>query len=143
VDGEGLVVEAGLARAPEARLVYVTTSHQFPLGVTLSLARRLVLLDWAARSGTYILVDDYDSEFRYAGRPLASLQGLDEAERVIYLGTFSKLLFPALRLGYLILPSALVQPFLAVRSLIDIHNPLLEQAVLADFIAEGHFARHL
>jgi GntR family transcriptional regulator/MocR family aminotransferase len=143
VDAEGLMVEAGVARAPEARLAYVTPSHQFPLGATLSLGRRLALLAWAERAGAYILEDDYDSEYRYSGRPLAALQGLDEAERVIYIGTFSKVLFPALRIGYLILPQALVEPFQAVRALIDIHTPLLEQAVLADFIAEGHFTRHL
>jgi GntR family transcriptional regulator/MocR family aminotransferase len=143
VDGEGLVVEAGIERAPEARLAYITPSHQFPLGVTMSLGRRLALLAWAERAGAYILEDDYDSEYRYAGRPLAALQGLGEAERVIYIGTFSKVLFPALRIGYLILPRPLVGPFRAVRALIDIHTPLLEQAVLADFIAQGHFARHL
>ncbi|MEW6403347.1 MAG: PLP-dependent aminotransferase family protein [Chloroflexota bacterium] len=143
VDHEGLIVEAGIKRAHQARLVYLTPSHQFPLGVTMSLSRRLAILDWAKRVNAYILEDDYDSEFRYAGRPLASLQGLDDAERVIYIGTFSKVLFPALRIGYLILPPALVQPFLTVRRLIDIHTPMLEQAVLADFINEGHFTRHL
>jgi GntR family transcriptional regulator/MocR family aminotransferase len=107
VDNEGLVVETGIARAPQARLVYLTPSHQFPLGVTMSLARRLALLDWAKRTGSYILEDDYDSEYRFAGRPLAALQGLDNADRVIYIGTFSKVLFPALRIGYLILPTAL------------------------------------
>ena len=143
VDHEGLVVETGIARAPQARLVYLTPSHQFPLGVTMSLARRLALLDWAKRTGSYILEDDYDSEYRFAGRPLAALQGLDNADRVIYIGTFSKVLFPALRIGYLILPLPLVDMFLTVRSLIDVHTPMLEQAVLTDFIVEGHFARHL
>jgi GntR family transcriptional regulator/MocR family aminotransferase len=109
----------------------------------MSLGRRLALLAWAERAGAYLLEDDYDSEYRYAGRPLAALQGLSETERVIYIGTFSKVLFPALRIGYLILPRPLVEPFRAVRALIDIHTPLLEQMVLADFIAEGHFARHL
>ncbi|HSB03201.1 MAG TPA: PLP-dependent aminotransferase family protein, partial [Anaerolineales bacterium] len=143
VDEEGLVVDIGIERAPEARLVYLTPSHQFPLGVTMSLARRLALLDWAKRVNAYILEDDYDSEFRFATRPLATLQGLDDADRVIYIGTFSKVLFPSLRIGYLILPPALVDPFLKVRRLIDIHSPMLEQAVLADFMTEGHFARHL
>jgi GntR family transcriptional regulator/MocR family aminotransferase len=143
VDQEGLMVSVGIERAPEAVLVYLTPSHQFPLGVTMSLARRLALLDWAKRANAYILEDDYDSEFRFASRPLATLQGLDEAERVIYIGTFSKVLFPSLRIGYLILPSVLVDPFLKVRRLIDIHAPMFEQAVLANFMIEGHFRRHL
>lgn len=143
VDQEGLVVEAGIARAPQARVVYITPSHQFPMGVTMSLSRRLALLEWAKRADAYILEDDYDSEYRFAGRPLAALQGLDDADRVIYIGTFSKVLFPALRIGYLILPRPLVEPFLSVRRLIDIHPPMLEQAVLCDFITEGHFTRHL
>jgi GntR family transcriptional regulator/MocR family aminotransferase len=101
------------------------------------------VLDWAKRAGAYIIEDDYDSEYRFAGRPLATLQGLDEANSVIYVGTFSKVLFPALRLGYLILPPTLVEPFIAARHFIDIHPPLLEQASLAEFITEGHFGRHL
>lgn len=120
VDREGLVVDTGIARAPVARLVYLTPSHQFPLGVTMSLPRRLALLDWAKRANAYILEDDYDSEFRFATRPLATHQGLDDAGRVIYMGTFSKVLFPSLRIGYMILPPALVDPFLKVRRLIDI-----------------------
>jgi GntR family transcriptional regulator/MocR family aminotransferase len=143
VDQEGLVVEAGIARAPGARLVYLTPSHQFPLGVTLSLARRLALLDWAGHADAYILEDDYDSEYHYTRRPLPALQGLDHAGRVIYIGTFSKVLYPALRLGYLILPLPLVEAFRTVRNLIDTHPPMLEQAVLADFIVDGHFTRHL
>jgi GntR family transcriptional regulator/MocR family aminotransferase len=143
IDHEGLVVEAGIKLAPRARLVYLTPSHQFPLGVTMSLSRRLALLDWAQRADAYILEDDYDSEYRYAGRPLATLQGLDTTDHVIYIGTFSKVLFPALRIGYLILPLTLVDAFKAVRGFIDVHTPMLEQAVLADFIAEGHFTRHL
>ena len=143
VDGEGIDVGAGIASAPQARLVYVTPSHQFPLGATLSLARRLQLLDWAKRANAYILEDDYDSEYRFSGRPLSALRALDDASRVIYVGTFSKVLFPALRIGYLILPPALVDAFLAVRRLVDIHMPILEQAVLADFITEGHLRRHL
>jgi GntR family transcriptional regulator / MocR family aminotransferase len=143
IDDEGLVVDIGIERASQARLVYLTPSHQFPLGVTMSLARRLALLDWAKRANAYILEDDYDSEFRFATRPLATLQGLDDAERVIYIGTFSKVLFPSIRIGYMILPPALVDPILKVRRLVDIHSPMLEQAVLADFLAEGHFRRHL
>ena len=143
VDHEGLIVGVGISRAPHARLVYLTPSHQFPLGVTLSLSRRLALLDWARHTNAYILEDDYDSEFRFATRPLATLQGLDDAGRVIYIGTFSKVLFPALRIGYMILPLLLIEPFLKVRRLIDIHSPMLEQAVLADFITEGHFRRHV
>ncbi len=143
VDDEGLVVDIGMERAPEARLVYLTPSHQFPLGVTMSLPRRLSLLDWAKRANAYILEDDYDSEFRFAARPLATLQGLDDAERVIYIGTFSKVLFPSIRIGYMILPPPLVDAALKVRRLIDIHSPMLEQAVLADFMVEGHFRRHL
>jgi GntR family transcriptional regulator/MocR family aminotransferase len=143
IDDQGLVVEAGIARAPQARLVYLTPSHQFPLGVTMSLARRFALLDWAKRAGAYILEDDYDSEYRFGGRPLAALQGLDDADRVIYIGTFSKVLFPALRIGYLIVPLPLIDAFLTIRRLIDIHPPMLEQAALTDFIVEGHFTRHL
>jgi GntR family transcriptional regulator / MocR family aminotransferase len=143
IDHEGLVVDTGIVRAPQARLVYLTPSHQFPLGVTMSLARRLALLDWAKRANAYIIEDDYDSEFRFATRPLATLQGLDDANRVIYVGTFSKVLFPSLRIGYMILPPALVDSFLTVRRMIDIHSPMLEQAVLADFMIEGHFTRHL
>jgi GntR family transcriptional regulator / MocR family aminotransferase len=109
----------------------------------MSLARRLAILYWAKRANAYIIEDDYDSEFRFATRPLATLQGLDDADRVIYIGTFSKVLFPSLRIGYMILPPALVDPFLKVRRLIDIHSPILEQAVLADFMIEGHFTRHL
>lgn len=143
VDGEGLIVESAIQRASKAKLVYITPSHQFPLGVTMSLPRRLALLDWATRANAYILEDDYDSEFRFAGRPLATLQGLDQADRVIYIGTFSKVLFPSIRIGYMILPAALMDPFLKVRRLIDIHCPMLEQAVLADFIIDGHYIRHL
>ena len=109
----------------------------------MSLSRRLELLEWAKRVEAYILEDDYDSEYRYADRPLAALQGLDTAGRVIYIGTFSKVMFPSLRIGYLVLPHPLVKPFLKVRRLINIHNPLLEQVALTDFINEGHFARHL
>jgi GntR family transcriptional regulator/MocR family aminotransferase len=143
VDAEGLDVADGARRAPQARLAYVTPSHQFPLGVTMSLARRLALLEWARRSGGWILEDDHDSEYRYASRPLAAVQGLDRTGCVIYLGTFSKVLFPALRLGYLVVPPSLVDAFTAARDLVDRHSPSLTQAALADFIADGHFARHI
>jgi GntR family transcriptional regulator/MocR family aminotransferase len=143
IDEQGIVVSKGAAGAPQARVVYVTPSHQFPLGVVMSLARRLELLEWAAGAGAWIIEDDYDAEFRYAGRPLAALQGLDRAHRVLYLGTFSKVLFPSLRLGYLVVPPDLVATFRAVLAHTAYHAPLLEQLVLTDFITEGHFARHL
>lgn len=143
VDAEGIVVQAGEREAPGARLAYVTPSFQFPLGVTMSLGRRLALLDWARRAGAWVLEDDYDSEFRYAGPPLAALAGLDAVGQVIYMGTFSKVLFPALRLGYLVVPPAAIDAFAQARALAGRHAPTLEQAVLADFIAEGHFARHI
>lgn len=143
VDEEGMDVEPGERLCPRARLAYVSPSHQYPLGVTMSLERRLRLLEWAERSGAWILEDDYDSEFRYRGWPLASLQGLDRSDRVIYLGTFSKVLFPSLRLGYLIVPRRLARSFATGRALNDRQSPMLEQAVLADFITQGHFARHI
>ena len=142
VDHEGLKVEEGLRRCPQARLAYVSPSHQYPLGVTLSLARRLQLIDWARRANAWILEDDYDSEYRFVGWPLAALQGLDRYRRVIYLGTLSKVLLPAIRLGYMIVPPDLVDALLATR-LVTGRMPSVEQAVLADFIAEGHFARHI
>jgi len=114
-----------------------------PLGVTLSLRRRLALIEWASQHGAWIVEDDYDSEFRYRRKPLPSLQGLDAAGRVIYLGTFSKTLFPSLRLGFVVLPRELVEPFRRARSVVDGHSPVSEQAVLAEFIADGHFARHI
>ncbi len=143
LDAEGLRVDACMRLAPDARLAYVAPSHQFPLGRTMSIARRLALLDWAARSAAWIVEDDYDSEFRFPSQPIASLQGLDTADRVLYVGTFSKTVFPALRLGYLILPPALVERFAAARALLDHVAPTVEQAALADFIDEGHFTRHL
>ncbi len=143
VDADGLVVEALDAHAVVPRLACVTPSHQFPLGVTLSAARRLALLEWARRHSAWIVEDDFDSEYRFRGRPLPSLQGMDRDGRVVYVGTFSKTLFPALRLGYLIAPPALVDPFARARAAIDRHPSTLEQLVLADFIADGHFARHV
>jgi GntR family transcriptional regulator/MocR family aminotransferase len=143
VDREGLVVERGIERRADARLAYVTPANQFPLGVSLSLPRRLALLEWAHRSGAWIIEDDYDSEYRYAGPPLPALQGIDGHGRVIYVGTFSKVLYPGLRLGYLILPVEMVDAFAAARLFADAQSPVLEQAVTAEFINEGHFSRHV
>ncbi|GHO80111.1 GntR family transcriptional regulator [Ktedonobacter sp. SOSP1-85] len=143
VDREGIDVESGRQLCPKARLAIVTPSHQFPTGVTMSLSRRLALLEWARETQAWIIEDDYDSEYRFSGRPLEALQGLDNARRVIYIGTFSKVLFPSLRLGYLVIPTELLKGLIATRRIIDRYLPLLEQLALADFIAEGHFARHL
>lgn len=143
VDGEGIDVAVGRQSAPDARLAVVTPSHQFPTGVTMSLNRRLALLEWARVANAWIVEDDYDSEYRYSGRPLEALQGLDGGQRVVYIGTFSKVLFPSLRLGYVVAPSALLPGLMAARRFIDVHPPLLEQLALAAFLAEGHFARHL
>ena len=143
VDAEGLDVSAGIEQCPDAAAVYVTPSHQYPLGMVMSASRRFQLLDWARRSGSWIVEDDYDSEYRYESQPIAALQGLDRDDRVLYVGSFSKVLFPALRLGYLVLPRDLVGRFAAVRDATDIFPPTFPQAVAADFIREGHFARHL
>ena len=143
VDEEGMNVSEGMRRGRTARAAYITPSHQFPLGVTLSAARRMQLLKWAAHNGTWIIEDDYDSEYRFGGRPIASLQGLDTDGRVIYVGTFSKVMFPAMRLGYLVLPKDLVPPFAVAREATDTCSSSLYQAVMADFIREGHFARHI
>lgn len=143
VDDEGLDVVSGAGMAPHARLVYVTPSHQYPLGVTMSINRRLAMLEWAHQRGAWIVEDDYDSEYRYSGYPIPAVQGLDLHSRVIYVGTFSKVLFPGLRLGYLVLPEDLVDPFTAARSLSDRQPPALEQVVVARFIEQGHFMRHV
>ena len=143
VNVEGLDLEYGRRRWRHAKLVYVTPAHQFPLGVTMSLRRRLALLEWARRSQTLIFEDDYDSEYRYSGRPIPALQGLDRAGVVIFAGSFNEVLFPALRLGYLVVPPAMVDRFGAAQSVSMRHAPLLDQAVLCDFITEGHFARHI
>jgi GntR family transcriptional regulator/MocR family aminotransferase len=143
VDQDGVNVTEGIRRAPKARAAFITPSHQFPKGVALSMARRLELLAWARESGAWIVEDDYASEFRYGGRPLASLQGLDEAERVIYIGTLTKALFPGLRIGYAVVPPSLVRTFVTARYLMDRQPSSLCQAVVAAFMAEGHFAAHI
>jgi len=143
VDDDGLDVDAGERLAPHARLAFVTPSHQHPLGAAMSVRRRLALLDWARRADAWILEDDYDSEIRYEGRPLPAMQGLDDDGRVIYIGTFSKTVFPALRLGYVVVPPSLVDAFVTARLIVDRHSSVLEQAILTDFIAEGHYARHV
>jgi GntR family transcriptional regulator / MocR family aminotransferase len=143
VDEQGIDVEIGRQRCPGARMVFATPSHQFPTGVTMSLGRRLALLDWARETEAWMLEDDYDSEYRFGGRPLEALQGLDRYGRVLYIGTFSKVLFPSLRLGYLVAPTELIDPLLTMRICIDGHLPILEQMALADFMGEGHYARHL
>lgn len=143
VDRDGLDVGYGLKHCRKARAAFVTPSHQNPLGVTMSASRRLELLDWAERNGSWIIEDDYDSEFRYESLPIASLQGLDRHSRVIYIGTFSKVLFPSLRIGYVIVPADLTERFRAVRFAMDIGPAGFHQAVLADFIREGHFGRHI
>lgn len=143
VDDEGFDLDAALKMAPDAKLVYVTPSRQFPLGMTMSLQRRLSLLEWASENNAWIVEDDYDSEFRYSGRPLPSLQGLDRHSRVLYVGTFSKTVFAGLRIGCVVVPPDLVDVFSAARALTDLHHPVTDQMILAEFIAEGHFERHI
>ena len=140
VDGDGLCAEPSL---PDPRLIYLTPSHQYPTGAALSLARRLALLAQAERQQAWIIEDDYDSEFHYDGLPIPAMQGLDRHGRVLYLGTFSKSLFPSLRLAYLIVPPALVAPFVTARTVYDGHSAQLMQAVTAEFIRQGHFAAHI
>lgn len=143
VDAEGMRTPDLAEALSGTRLAYVTPSHQFPTGAIMSLVRRLALLQWAETADAYVLEDDYDSEFRYEGRPVEAVHGLDRSGRVIYVGTFSKVLFPSLRLGYLVLPQPLVELFSAAKWLTDRHTSTLEQAVLTDFIHAGHFAQHL
>jgi GntR family transcriptional regulator/MocR family aminotransferase len=150
LDDEGLSVTAGRALAEDARLAVVAPSHQYPRGTTMSLARRLELLAWARQQDAWLVEDDYDSEYRYAGRPLAALQGLDaeragpgDRARVFYIGTFSKVLFPAIRLGYLVVPPDLVEAFARARAAIDAYPSTIVQPALAAFMEEGHFAAHV
>jgi GntR family transcriptional regulator/MocR family aminotransferase len=143
VDREGMVVGVGLEAAPQARAAVVTPAHQSPLSVSLSLPRRLALLDWAARTDAWIIEDDYDGEYRYVSRPLPALKSLDRDGRVLYAGTFSKVLLPSLRLAYVVVPQALVERFEQVSQTFTGGSPELTQAIVAAFIAEGHFARHI
>jgi GntR family transcriptional regulator/MocR family aminotransferase len=143
VDHEGMRVGEIIRRDHNARAVYITPSHQYPLGMTMSATRRMLLLNWAVRTGAWIIEDDYDSEYRFGSRPIASLQGLDTDARVIYIGTFSKVMFPALRLGYVVVPNDLVPAFSAARDAADVFSATLYQSVMTDFIREGHFARHI
>jgi GntR family transcriptional regulator/MocR family aminotransferase len=143
VDDEGIQVPAGIRAAPRARLVYTTPSHQHPLGMTMSLARRLALLEWAAGVGAWIVEDDYDSEYRYGGRPVPAMQGLDGGGRVVYLGSFSKTMLPALRAGWVVVPPALIEPMTVALRHTGHSAPTLVQAALADFVSAGHFATHV
>jgi GntR family transcriptional regulator/MocR family aminotransferase len=143
VDQDGLIVSAGRKLAPKAKLAYVTPANQFPMSVTMSADRRLDLLRWATNANAWIIEDDYDAEYRYSGRPVAALQALDSSGCVIYVGTFTKMLFNALRLGFMVLPERLVDAFASARTFVDRHPPTLDQAILAEFITEGHFGHHL
>jgi GntR family transcriptional regulator / MocR family aminotransferase len=143
IDSQGLDVLAGIKLSSNARAAFVAPSHQFPLGVTMNATRRFQLLEWAQNAGSWIIEDDYDSEYRYESPPLSSLQGLDTNSRVIYIGTFSKVLFPSLRLGYIVIPPDLIERFAAVRQSMDLCPSTANQAVLTEFIREGHFARHI
>ncbi|KAA3613113.1 MAG: PLP-dependent aminotransferase family protein [Calditrichaeota bacterium] len=143
VDSDGINIEKIKQSATQAKLIYSTPSHQFPLGPTMSLKRRLELLQWAVNNSALILEDDYDSEYRYTGNPLSSLQGMADKSPVIYIGTFSKVLYPGLRLGYMVVPETLVEPFTLAKTVVDRNAPMLEQLILARFMEEGHFGRHL
>lgn len=143
VDAEGLNVSEGIARSPRARFAFVTPAHQAPLGVALSVPRRLALLSWAASAEAWIVEDDYDSEFRYGSPPLPALKSLDEAARVLYVGSFSKVLFPGLRLGYIVIPESQIDRLSRVCRLLYRDRPIFNQAIVADFMLEGHFARHI
>jgi GntR family transcriptional regulator/MocR family aminotransferase len=143
VDAQGLSISAAMKICARPRGVYLTPGHQFPLGMTMSLERRMAVLRWASRAGAFIIEDDYDSEYRFEGRPVPALQSLDRTSSVTFVGSFSKLLFPSLRLGYLVLPPSLVDHFLAFRYRTDFRSLGLDQAVLCDFIVGGHLGRHL
>jgi GntR family transcriptional regulator / MocR family aminotransferase len=143
VDEHGLCVDIALQQQPRARLAYVTPSHQYPLGMTLSLRRRLQLIEWAQQSNAWIVEDDYDSEFHYDSRPVSAIHGLDQHQRVLYIGTFSKVLFPGVRIAYLVVPRHMAAAFVTARSQADGHTSPLMQAVLADFMHDGHFMAHV
>jgi GntR family transcriptional regulator / MocR family aminotransferase len=143
IDAEGMSVASGIAQAVKPRLICVTPSHQYPLGTTMTLGRRLALLDHARRADAWVFEDDYDSEWRYEGKPLAAMHGLDQDGRVVYVGTFSKVLFPAIRLGFMVVPAHALDRFLAARTALDEQPSLLAQPALAEFIAAGHFGTHL
>jgi GntR family transcriptional regulator/MocR family aminotransferase len=142
IDREGIVIAHRSKRAPP-KIIYVTPSHQFPLGMTMSLARRTALIDFARERDAYIFEDDHNSEFRFTGPPLPCLQGLDNSGRVIYAGTMSKILYPSLRIGYLLAPEQLVDPMIKIRAVMDQHSPAIDQATLARFMTEGHFLSHI
>jgi GntR family transcriptional regulator/MocR family aminotransferase len=143
VDSDGISVHLGRKIAGGAKCAYVTPAHQFPMGMTMSVERRLELLAWASETGASIIEDDYDSEYRFEGRPLPALQGLDRHGSVILLATFNKLLFPSVRLGYAVLPPDLVDRFIAYRYGTDLHGAGVEQAIMCDFIVDGHLGRHI
>jgi GntR family transcriptional regulator/MocR family aminotransferase len=143
VDDQGMDIDVAERLCRRPKLIYVTPAHQFPLGATMPIARRLSLLEWADRSGAWIFEDDYDSEYRFAGRPIPALQGLDHSDSVILSGSFSKVLLPVLRLGYLVVPVHLVDKFAAVRFYTDRHSSTLDQAVMCEFLTQGHFGRHI
>lgn len=143
VDAQGLSVAQGMIRAPKAKLAYVTPSHQFPTGVVMPMTRRIALLDWANQTGAWIIEDDYDSEFRYSGPPLTALAGIDQAHRVIYIGTFSKTLFPGLRLGYVVAAPDIIARMSTLRNTVDRFPPVLEQGMMADLLESGAVSRHV
>jgi len=143
VDEHGIRTDLLYADRSGANCVYVTPSHQYPTGATLPLERRLELINWAAQKGKWIIEDDYDSEFHYDGQPTACVQGLDKYQRTLYIGTFSKTLYPGLRMGYMVLPSALVKPFAYARSMMDGHTPQTLQLTLARFMEDGHYNAHV
>ncbi|WP_454625326.1 MocR-like pyridoxine biosynthesis transcription factor PdxR [Bradyrhizobium cenepequi] len=143
VDHDGLSVEIGERTVKKAKLIYVTPSHQFPTGAIMPLSRRIALLNWAEALGAYVVEDDYDSEFRYVGKPIEAVQGLDHKHRVIYVGTLSKTMFPSVRIGYLVVPAPLVEAFTAMKYVNDRHTAMLQQHTLATFLSDGHFERHV